>query len=292
MLVDTKLYASSTLKSWTPLIELQGFDRCALATYHSQLVLVGGYIYVNEEGTTNKLWTSSPNTINFQPSLPPMPTARRSSSVINTGGLESEECLIVVGGTGRNLRFATAVEILFKNQWFILQSLPIRHEPIWHKPIRDDYLSLALQDGKLYCGAPYTIFYCSLNISGTQPSTSVWCKCVDLSKKNKTLGPVTVSFAQRLLNIGTEILAYNPITQSMDYVGKHPMSDYEPFQITKHPNMLPNVLLATILPSGSLMIVSYVWCHVSKTSSSTITVGSKLIIHQTLLKGNHSIDTM
>lgn len=88
-----KLFVSSTdLKSWSQLTTPT--SRYALATYHSQLVLVGG-----EDSTgliTDKLWMLDAGD-NWCESLPPVLTARQASVAVNT---RHPEYLIVAGGEG------------------------------------------------------------------------------------------------------------------------------------------------------------------------------------------------
>ncbi len=100
----------------------------ALATYHSQLVLVGG----KEDQTdhrhikvTNKLWVSGDGGRNWRCSLPPMPTKRCSTLAVNSRG--SPECLIVAGGTEGNGIASRQVEVFREGYWSTAQSLPKFH---------------------------------------------------------------------------------------------------------------------------------------------------------------------
>lgn len=90
-----------------------------LATYNSQLVLVGG---VNGNGEdVNGLLVSSDG-IDWQQSLPPMPTRRHGVLAVNTG---SPECLIVMGGyVGEEYLCTTTVEVLLEDQWSTVQPIP------------------------------------------------------------------------------------------------------------------------------------------------------------------------
>lgn len=144
-----KLYVSSTtLSSWSTLTT--PVHAYALATYHSQLVLVGGtdstagVIY-------NKLWTSSGTTkVNWQPSLPPMPTMRFSCSAVNIG---APELLIVAGGVGVKYVRVDIVEVLTGEQWTTVQPLPQICESLHH----------AIHNGILYFGYSNRIFHCNVD---------------------------------------------------------------------------------------------------------------------------------
>lgn len=115
-----KLFRSSPdLKSWTTLATPSYWF--ALATYLSQLVLVGG-IEVATKEMTNKLWTSD-NGTRWKSSLPPMPAVRSATSAVSVG---DPECLVVAGGEKQDHIPSTVVEVLVNDQWTSLQSLPKR----------------------------------------------------------------------------------------------------------------------------------------------------------------------
>ena len=94
-----------------------------ISTYHSQLVLIGGK---NVEGDdVNSAYVSSDG-INWQPSLPPMPTRRHWVIAVNIGG--SPECLVVAGGFQGQCPGVPAlqVEVLLENVWYTVDPLPFR----------------------------------------------------------------------------------------------------------------------------------------------------------------------
>lgn len=110
-------------------------SRCALAAYHSQLVLIGGY-EANTRHRTNKLWTSNAGE-NWKESLPPMPTPRHSSSALSIG---TPEHLVVAGGSGDDTGTLNTVEVLTDNVWWTAEPLP--------KKCR--CMKSALHNGKFY----------------------------------------------------------------------------------------------------------------------------------------------
>ena len=94
-------------------------SRCALATFHSQLVLIGGY-EANTGRRTSKLWTSDAGE-DWKESLPPMPTKRHSPSAVSIG---TPEHLVVAGGSGDDIGQLNTVEVLTDNEWWTAEPLP------------------------------------------------------------------------------------------------------------------------------------------------------------------------
>ena len=100
VVLDDKLYLgvmgemvlvefSANLAAWK-MLPLTPVECFGLSTYHSQPVLVGGWL----NGTSsNKLWVYDNDT--WHCSLPPMMTGRRYPVVVNTG---TPEHLVVAGG--------------------------------------------------------------------------------------------------------------------------------------------------------------------------------------------------
>ena len=119
---DISAYYTSivNLGSWTPFSvpAMRGF---ALTTYHSQLVLVGGW--TDGKKVLNTLWTSADGT-NWQETLPPMPTSRYGAAVVNTGSSGGPECLVVAGGVREAEKKLDTVEVLREGQWSTVHPLP------------------------------------------------------------------------------------------------------------------------------------------------------------------------
>ncbi len=190
-----ELFVSSldNLSSWTT-VETPTLSS-ALTTYHSQLVLIGGW-EVSSNEATNKLWISEQDTLmNWKSSLlPPMPTRRYYSSAVTTGTPES---IIVAGGRGEDWADLDTVEALVQEQWSTCQPL--------HKPCY--YINSTIHNGKLYLmgGHPqgYAVFYCDLVplISSSQCeqtlATSLWnkfdaCKGESLAFKGSLISKLTL----------------------------------------------------------------------------------------------------
>ena len=235
---DASLFISSTdLNSWSQVTTPTRYY--GLTTYHSQVVLVGG-----EEPdtymTTNKLWTLKGGT-NWQPSLPPMPTSRDSSSALNTG---SPECLVVSGGTDKGGR-VNVVEILKDNEWSSVQPLPIACSR----------LKSTLHKGRLYlmggCRPGPSGFHCKLesllNEDHNQEmshSSDLWS---ELQIHLERFSPS--SFANQLISIGGDI-SNNPYSEICAY-SSHTLS-------WLHVGNLPIGLSRTatiVLPTGELVVL-------------------------------------
>ena len=129
---------STDLAAWK-VLPLPPAVHFGLSTYHSQLVLVGGWL----NGTTlsNKLWVYDNDA--WHCSLPPMPTCRYYPVVVNTG---TPEYLVVAGG--RQCCAEQAVEVLMEGQW-------VSCAPLYSKP-RDG----CIHNGNLYFSS--SVVYCQL----------------------------------------------------------------------------------------------------------------------------------
>ena len=192
-------YASSSdLRHWRRLPSVLPTRDCALTTYHSQLVLVGGVDTDTGEVTNKLLWTSDTGH-HWQPSLPPMPTSCRNPSVVNTVSPE----YLVVG-------FWRKVMMLIGKQWTTVE------HPMGN--LRD----ITLHNGRFYFG---TIHHCDVKLliaSCTQPRTdqppnsaSLWSEI-----PSPRIGYLA-SFGQQLVTLyWSDIRAYSPITQSWIRVSK------------------------------------------------------------------------
>ena len=195
---------STNFKSWIKLQEID-FVGYTLATYHSKLVMVGGW------GRNTVLM--SDNGITWKPSLPPMTTARFLPAVVSHGHLE---CLIVAGGKGNGEELST-VEILRDGQWSLLEPLPftIAFVPqcVCHRGLF--FLTSSSPTGRLH--------YCTLNsllAAATAPAARKpnW-KYLD---GDNTLCSVA-SFGGYLVTLSHDyVYAYSPFAQSWVNVGAMP----------------------------------------------------------------------
>ena len=129
--VDNKLYIYSHQDDTWKEMETCVYHY-ALASFNSQLVLIGGRKSHNNL-ITNKLWNLN-NSGEFRSDLNPMPTKRSSASAVGV-----RKHLIVAGGHGENGPVST-VEVYKNHIWASAQSLPIGcsrmksafHEPNWY----------------------------------------------------------------------------------------------------------------------------------------------------------------
>ncbi len=211
---------------------------CALTTYHSQLVLIGGLVASSDEAikVTNKLWISEHDTImNWKSSLlPPMPTRRWGSSAVTTGTPES---IIVAGGRGEDGAVLDTVEALVQEQWSTCQPLP-KPRYAMHSTIHN---------GKLYLMGGYrqgyAVFYCDLVslISSSQCeqtlATSLWNQ-IDACEPYS----IPVSMGQHLIAMRRNpINAFSPPTKSWIHVEDLPVG------VTSK--------AAIVLPNGVLFMI-------------------------------------
>ena len=209
-----------------------------LSTYLSQVVLVGG----KERDTdmvTNKLWTLKGG-MNWQPSLPPMPTSRYLSSALNTG---SPECLVVSGGVVRS-NALNIVEILKDNEWSSVQPLPKTcHclKSILNK--RRLYLMGGYEQG-------YSVFHCKLESLLNENYTREISHSIGLWSELKIHleHSSPLSFANQLISTGgyrgafsSEICAYSPHTLSWLHVGNLPIE--------------LSMTATIVLPTGELVVL-------------------------------------
>ena len=195
----------------------------ALATYHSELVLVGE-IDISTRQITNKLWTSSAG-MDWKVTLPAMPTKRHSSSAINT---ITPEYLIVAGGGGDNLVDSDTVEVLVDKKWWTVQPLPQKMSDM--KP--------TVHAGKLYLlggvSQRSNVYYCDISAlteccqqPNMESESSLW-KCF----KVNSCRSCSASFGKHLISIGggdnrtyaSGIIAFSPLTEAWVHVGEVPVA--------------------------------------------------------------------
>ena len=134
---------SSDLAAWK-VLPLTPAICFGLSTYHSQLVLVGGWL--NETNLlTNKLWVYDNDA--WHCSLPPMPTGREYPVVVNSG---TPEYLVVAGGD-HCAQPIEVVEVLIEGQW-------VSCAPLYSKPSDG-----GIHNGNLYFNCERNpVVYCQL----------------------------------------------------------------------------------------------------------------------------------
>lgn len=206
----------------------------SLTTYQSKLVVVGGTVPLL--GITNKLWSTNqyPN-IDWQLSLPPMPTRRRFASTLNTG---TPEYLVVAGGEGQDgYELINTVEIFIKEQWSIINPLP---QPC-------SWMTRTLHDGVLYFGYEYSAFCCNIDVLVYEPI--IWSE-ITLPLKYSNL----VSIGKNLIAIGGQNTVKEGNHGSSDIYALVPSS-----QSWVHVDDLPTEIFysdTVVLPTGRLMVTS------------------------------------
>ena len=208
----------------------------ALATYHSQLVLVGGvdpYTYV--ERVTNKLWVLEEQDNWTQP-LPPMITKRYQASAVSVG-----DHLIVAGGCAGSVGGALdVVEVYDGKQWRQVQSLPKACWGMKSAVLKGNwYLAGGIeQSRKVY----YTSLELLITTSRETGETSVWEKLPDAPLEWSALAV----FRNQLIAVGggnyysSAIYIYSS-TDSWVYVGDLPVTC--------------SSTCTLVLPTGELLVV-------------------------------------
>lgn len=246
-----KIFISSTnLNSWeasTTPSSLYG-----LATYNSKLVLVGGQ-ETDTGKATNKLWVSDDGA-DWQPSLPPMPTARHSPSAIDTS-----QCLVVAGGMESDNTTLDVVEVLSQDHWTTVMPLPIQLCNI-KSTIHDNDMYIVGRHGQentsFRCKLDALVTACSNTISATKRSTKfspLWTKF-----DNNDLDSFA-SFEHQLISVGGctystltfsfKVHAFSIYTQSWTQVGNAPVELYNS--------------VVTVLPTGEVAVIGGL--HVART---------------------------
>ena len=169
-------------------------------------VAVGGRHHYTSE-PTDLLFTSDTG-LQWQPSLPPMPTKRYSTSSVST---RSPEVLVVAGGRGSGGWNLNVVELLLGDQWSTVDPLPA---PCWD-------MHSTLHDGNLYFmggeGQGGTVYTCSctslISLCGNNTTTDrpLWRQF-----KAPDGDTAAVSYSSRLVSIdrGCSIRAYSSVSQS------------------------------------------------------------------------------
>ena len=207
----------------------------ALVTYHSQLVLVGGWVLVGDGrvgSVTNKLWTLTEHD-QWRETLPPMTTKRYSLSAV-----EFADRILVAGGWNDKGRSIDFVEVYNGYYWAETRRLP--------KPFH--YMKSTVLNGHWYLMGGYEqeeeVYYASLDslivTYRSKSLLSVW------KRLSNVLSSTTV-FGNRLIAVGggdpasSSIHAYSPHTQSWVHVGDMPVE-------------LDSTCTA-VLPTGDLMVI-------------------------------------
>ena len=233
------LHISSTdLRSWTT--TTLPYEYMSLTTYQSMFVAVGGR-HPSTYKYTDLLFTSDTG-LQWQPSLPPMPTKRSHTSSVST---RSPEVLVVAGGEISGGRELNVVELLLGDQWSTVDPLPA---PCY-------YMHSTLHDGNLYfIGGPTqgdTVYTCSCTslISSCDTNTTTDRPLWRQFKAPDTF-TAAVSYSSRLVSIDhvCTIRAYSSVSQS--WVEATSTGDRS--HVYTSYKYSPNVA-AAVLPTGELV---------------------------------------
>ena len=237
---DARLYIyTPATNAWTTLDTPVYFF--ALTTYHSQLVLVGGKVYVGEniEGErTNKLWTLSKNG-QWQETLPPLPKPCGNPSAVSHG-----DHLLVISGD-----YSNKVYVYNGRHWASAQHPPQRLYSIMSTIISGHWYLMG--SGGIVYSASLDLLLASCQPSETSQPSSLWKRLTDTPISSRLCCPIV--FGNRLVAVGrstgtttpSSLYAYSPLTQSWVHMADAPLIPI--FSISP---------CAVLLPSNELMIVS------------------------------------
>ena len=238
------LHISSTnLHSWTT--TRLPYRSMSLTTYQDKLVAVGG-LHPSTREATDQLLTSTRGEY-WQPSLPPMPTKRYSTSSVSAG---SPEVIIVAGGCGSDGINLHMVEVLLGDQWSTAHPLLTPRSS----------MRSSLHEGNFYltgCGAQWNnihtcsctslITSCGLTGNDTSTTTPVWR---ELEAPHDTVA--IVSYSPRLINIDRwcAIRGYSSMRQSwVETTSEGKRED----KFTGEDKDTP-FIAAAVLPTGQLVV--------------------------------------
>ena len=207
-----------------------------LTTYHSQLVLVGGWEYVDENivgEPTNKLWTLSEDG-QWQETLPPMPKPCSRASAMSHG-----DHLLVISDDPNN------VYVYNGHHWASAQHPPQQLNPIESTSIFNGHWYVMGRGGIVYSASLDSLLAICQPSETSQPS-SLWKRLTDAPSQwccPAVFGNRLVAVGKRSTDTTTSLFAYSFLTQSWVHMGDTPISS------TSIPCAVP-------LPSNELMIVS------------------------------------
>ena len=233
-----ELHISSTnLHSWTTTI--LPYCYMSLTTYQDKLVAVGGYHHSTGE-VTDQLLTSATGE-DWQPSLPPMPTKRYSTSSVSA---RSPEVIIVAGGKDSDSEDLHTVEVLLGDQWSTAHPLPTLCSSMRSSLHEGNfYFTGGMdQENTIYtCSCTSLITSCGLTGNDTSTTTPVWSK---LEAPDDTRA--IVSYSSHLITVDKRcsIRGYSSMRQSWvettsEGKGKDGNTPY---------------IAAAVLPTGQLVV--------------------------------------
>ena len=235
---DARLYIyTPATNAWTTLDTPVYYF--GLTTYHSQLVLVGGKVYVggNIEGEcTNKLWTLSKDS-QWQEILPPLPKPYGNLSAVSHG-----DHLLVISGD-----YPNKVYVCNGHHWASAQHPPQQLYSIMSTIINGHWY-LTASGGVVY-SASLDSLLASCQPSETSEPSYLWKRLTNTP--SRLCCPVV--FGNRLVAVGkstdtitpSSLYAYSPLTQSWVHMVHAPLLPI----FSTYP-------CAVLLPSNELIFVS------------------------------------
>ena len=182
----------------------------SLTTYQSRFVVVGGRDHLSNE-PTNELLTSTSG-LEWESSLPPMPTKRYMTSSVSG---RSPEALVVAGGRDSQHRQIKVIEVLVGDKWTSVDILP-SPDCGMHSTFHDGRIFFVKDEREKVTA--YSCSYSSLTIQGTTSSkeTGLLWEQLQAPDEKKTVGGAIVSFSSYLVSINGEAIvrAYSNTAKS------------------------------------------------------------------------------
>ena len=229
---------STNLHSWTTTYLPYYF--MSITTYQDKLVAVGG-CHPSTTEATDQLLTSDTGE-DWQPSLPPMPTKRYSTSSVSA---TSPEVIIVAGGWGSDDRALHTVEVLLGDQWSTAHPLPT---PCWNMRSslhEDNFYFTGGEDQRdiIYtCSCTSLITSCGLTGNDTSTTTPVWRK---LEAPDHTVAVASCSLRLISIDKWCAVRGYSSMRSSW----------VETTSEGKREDEATIYLAAAVLPTGQLVVV-------------------------------------
>ena len=217
----------------------------ALATYNSQLVLVGG-MAASTGKTTNQLWVLQEDERTWRRPLPDMPTARHGASAIS-----HHNHLVVAGGQDSNNRKAV-VEVYDGHQWMRTDPLPKCHSFMKTTVHNSNYYLMGgiNQGQSVFCASLQSLIAKATQQSPTSPSSgeqkSAWETLPGVPYEysaTTVLGAALVAVGGYGSSVTrmSSLHMYSPRTHSWLHVGEMPVAVSHTCTIT--------------LPTGEMMVI-------------------------------------
>ena len=229
-----------------------------LGQVNGKLVAVGG-MRMSDDRTTNDVYTYDERSKKWKLTIPPMPTARASLSVLSL-----QSALIVAGGITSIYMYTDAIEIFKRDtsQWYTTDPLPTARRNISLVAIGNTCYALGgYRDGLYFNQALYASvddLLCNANQMTHSITQSAWKTLPD----TPTYQPTAAVLAGQLLALGgngreqsliignafmKKVYVYSPSTNSWIYISDLPT---------------PQLAAGVAVLSPTEMLVTGGWCGV------------------------------